>query len=101
VKVLHIFLAEQLVLYWQIISTKGFMSKLVPCRKIPSKKSGIIREFHGDINFIARLREMGFGEGTTITKFSEDAQICIIINVKGKKIFLSEIAAECIFVELT
>jgi Fe2+ transport system protein FeoA len=76
------------------------MSNLVPCRKIPSKKSGIIREFRGDINFISRLREIGFGEGATITKFSEDADTCIIINIKGKKIFLSEIAAESIFVEL-
>jgi Fe2+ transport system protein FeoA len=76
------------------------MSKLVPCRKIPSKKSGIIRDFRGDISFIARLREMGFGEGTTINKFSDDAHRCIIINLKGKKIYLSELAAECIFVEL-
>ena len=77
------------------------MSNFVPCRKIPSKKSGIIREFRGDINFISRLREMGFGEGTTITKFSDDAYYCIIINLKGRKIYLSELAADCIFVELT
>ena len=74
---------------------------MVTSNKIPSKKSAIIREIKGDIGFVSRLREMGFGENMTITKASDDAQRCIILNVKGTKIWLSEAAAECIFVEIS
>lgn len=76
------------------------MKELVLSCKIPKGKSGVIREIKGDIGIVSRLREMGFGEGTTITKFSDDAHQCIIINLKGKKMYLSETAAHCIFVEL-
>lgn len=75
-------------------------NKLIPSYKIPYGKSGVIRELKGEITFISRLREMGFGENVTINKFSEDAYRTIIINLKGRKIYLSEAAAECIFVEL-
>jgi hypothetical protein len=44
---------------------------------------------------------MGFGESMTITKVSDDAHRCVIINLKGHKIYLSEAAAECIFVEIS
>jgi len=74
---------------------------MVTSNKIPNKKSAIIREIKGDIGFVARLREMGFGESMTITKVSDDAQRCVIINLKGRKIYLSEAAAECIFVEIS
>ena len=74
---------------------------MVTSNKIPSKKSAIIREIKGDIGFVSRLREMGFGENMTITKASDDAHRCIILNVKGTKIWLSEAAAECIFVEIS
>ena len=74
---------------------------MVTSNKIPSKKSAIIREIKGDIGFVCRLREMGFGESMTITKVSDDARRCVIINLKGHKIYLSETAAECIFVEIS
>lgn len=74
---------------------------MVTSNKIPSKKSAIIREIKGDIGFVSRLREMGFGENMTITKASDDAHRCVILNVKGTKIYLSETAAECIFVEIS
>ena len=74
---------------------------MVTSNKIPSKKSAIIREIKGDIGFVCRLREMGFGENMTITKASDDAHRCVIINLKGTKIYLSEAAAECIFVEIS
>ena len=73
---------------------------MVTSNKIPSKKSAIIREIKGDIGFVSRLREMWFGENMTITKASDDAQRCIILNVKGTKIWLTEGAAECILVEI-
>ena len=77
-------------------------SKYTPVKNVSKGKSGIIREIKGDIYFVSRLREMGFGEGMTVTKFNEDASHCIIINinVKSTKIWLTEAAAECIFVEL-
>jgi hypothetical protein len=77
-------------------------SKYTQVKNVPKGKSAIIREIKGDINFVARLREMGFGEGMTITKFNEDSYRCVIIsiNVKSTKIWLTEGAAECIFVEL-
>ena len=78
----------------------NMQSKYITSNKIPHNKSGIIREIKGDINFVSRLREMGFGESMTITKFSDDAYHCIILNLKGKKIWLTENAAECILVEL-
>ena len=74
---------------------------MVTSNKIPSKKSAIIREIKGDIGFVSRLRELGFGENMTITKASDDAHRCVIINLKGTKIYLSEAAAECIFVEIS
>ena len=74
---------------------------MVTSNKIPSKKSAIIREIKGDIGVVCRLREMGFGENMTITKASDDAHRCVIINLKGTKIYLSEAAAECIFVEIS
>ena len=73
---------------------------MVTSNKIQNKKSAIIREIKGDIGFVSRLREMGFGENMTITKASDDAQRCIILNVKGTKIWLTEGAAECILVEI-
>jgi Fe2+ transport system protein FeoA len=74
----------------------------IPSNKIPKGKSGIIREIKGEITFVARLREMGFGEGMTVTRFNEGKDRCIIVNVnvKNTKIWLTEYAAECIFVEL-
>ena len=74
---------------------------MVTSNKIASKKSAIIKEIKGDIGFVCRLREMGFGENMTITKVSDDAHRCVIINLKGHKIYLSETAAECIFVEIS
>lgn len=74
--------------------------KLILSCKIPQNKQGIIRLIEGDKDFIIRLRELGFGEGKRITKFSDDAYKCIIINLDGRKIYLSEYAAHCIFVEL-
>jgi Fe2+ transport system protein FeoA len=73
---------------------------MVTSNKIQNKKSAIIKEIRGDIGFVSRLREMGFGENMTITKASDDAQRCIILNVKGTKIWLTEGAAECILVEI-
>jgi len=75
-------------------------SKLILSCKIPQGKQAIIRVIEGDKDFIVRLRELGFGEGKRVSKFSDDAQKCIMLNLDGRKIYLSEHAAHCIFVEL-
>ena len=75
-------------------------SKLILSCKIPYGKKAIIRKFVGDIYHITRLREIGFGEGMTISKTSDDAYRCVIINLQGRKIFLNEAAAHTILVEL-
>ena len=75
-------------------------SKLVLSCKIPQGKQAIIRKLEGDKDFIIKLRELGFGEGKRISKFSDDAYRCIILNMDGRKIYLTEHAAHCICVEL-
>ena len=75
-------------------------SKLILSCKIPQGRQAIIRKLEGDKDFVLRLRELGFGEGRHISKFSDDAQRCIIINLDSRKIYLTEHAAHCILVEL-
>lgn len=75
-------------------------SKLILSCKIPQGKQAIIRKLEGEKDFIIKLRELGFGEGKRISKFSDDAHRCIMINMDGRKIYLSEHAAHCILVEL-
>lgn len=77
------------------------MKPLILSNKVPTGKSAVIRRIQGNLTFVSNLRQMGFGENMTITKASDDAHRCIILNVKGTKIWLSEAAAECIFVEIS
>lgn len=74
--------------------------KLILSCKLKKGQTGIIRLLDGDKDFIIRLRELGFGEGIRVLKFSDDANKCIILNLNGRKIYLSEHAAHCIFVEV-
>ena len=75
-------------------------NKLILSCRIPRGRRAIIRKFVGDIYHITRLREMGFGEGVIISKTSDDALRCVIINLDGRKICLNEAAAHTILVEL-
>ena len=75
-------------------------SKLILSCKMPYKSTGIIRKLEGNIAIVSRLRELGFCEGAQITKLSHEAYNCIILNLKGNKIYLNEHAAHVILVEL-
>ena len=75
-------------------------SKLILSCKIPYGRKAIIRKFDGDVYHITRLREMGFSEGVTVMKTSDDAFRCVILNLQGRKIYLNEAAAHVILVEL-
>ena len=76
------------------------MKTLITSNKVPTGKSAVIRQIQGDLTFVSNLRQMGFGESADIRKFGTDAHRCIILNVKGTKIWLTEGAAECILVEI-
>jgi Fe2+ transport system protein FeoA len=68
--------------------------------QIPSNKNAVIRELRGESNTISRLREIGFYEGMIVSKFHSNDDDCIILNVKGNKIYLNDVAAHCILVEI-
>ena len=72
---------------------------ILSCR-MPYNSKGVIRKLEGDILLVSRLRELGFKEGAQILKVSHDAHRCIILNLKGNKIYLNEKAAHSILVEL-
>lgn len=76
------------------------MKKLILSCQIPDKKTAVIREIRGNVNVIGRLREMGFYEGMEISKFHSAKNDCIILNIKGNKIYLNDVAAHCILVEV-
>lgn len=75
-------------------------SKLILSCKMPKGKEGIIRKLDGPAYHVERLRELGFNEGVKISRISDDAFRCVILNLKGAKIYLNEAAAHTILVEL-
>jgi len=78
-------------------------TNLVLACQIPYGKSAIIRKIESSIDkdFALRLREIGFGEGKVISKYSDDGNInCILLGIDGRKVMVSENGAHSIFVEL-
>jgi len=75
-------------------------SELILSCQIPDNKSAVIRRIKGDPNTLNRLREMGFYEGMVVSKFLSNDDDCIILNVRGNKVYLNDIAAHCILVEV-
>lgn len=76
------------------------MKKLILSCQIPVGKTAVIRELKGDINTISRLREIGFYEGMEVSKLSSTKSDCIILNIKRNKVYLNDIAAHCVLVEV-
>lgn len=68
-----------------------------PLCQLPARATGRIRELTGDSEFCQRIREMGFGESTYVTKVSGSHTILCQIN--GIRIALSHGAARQILVE--
>ena len=68
-----------------------------PLCQLPPRATGRIRELKGDSDFCQRIREMGFGESTRVTKLSGTETILCQIN--GIRIALSHGAARQILVE--
>ncbi|HMD61215.1 MAG TPA: FeoA family protein [Opitutaceae bacterium] len=69
----------------------------LPLCQLPARATGRIRELRGDAEFCQRIREMGFGESTYVTKVS--GSHTILCQVNGTRIALSHDAARQILVE--
>jgi ferrous iron transport protein A len=69
----------------------------LPLCQLPAHATGRICELKGDTEFCQRVREMGFGESTFVTKLAGTRTILCQIN--GTRIALSHGAASQILVE--
>jgi ferrous iron transport protein A len=65
--------------------------------QLPSGAIGRVCKLKGDMEFCQRVREMGFGESTFVTKVSGTGTI--LCQVNGTRIALSHGAAQNILVE--
>jgi len=68
-----------------------------PLCQLPPRATGRVRELRGDSDFCQRIREMGFGESTRVTKISGTETI--LCQIDGIRIALSHGAARQILVE--
>jgi len=73
------------------------LTPTLPLCQLPAHATGRVRELKGDAAFCQRVREMGFGESTYVTKVS--GQRTILCQVNGTRIALSHDAARQILVE--
>ena len=69
----------------------------IPLCQLPAGEIGRVRELTGDASFCQRVREMGFGESTFVTKVGGRGPF--ICQVNGTRIALSHTAAMNILVE--
>jgi len=72
-------------------------SHTVPLCQLPARAMGKIRELRGDAEFCQRIREMGFGEASYVTKVAGTRTVLCQLN--GMRIALSHDAASQIIVE--
>jgi ferrous iron transport protein A len=69
----------------------------LPLCQLPAGAVGRVRELTGDTDFCQRVREMGFGESSFVTKVGGSGPF--ICQVNGTRIALSHGAAMRIIVE--
>lgn len=77
--------------------TPSPFNALLPLCQLPAGAIGRVRELTGDADFCQRVREMGVGELTFVTKVGGSGPF--ICQVNGTRIALSHGAAMCIMVE--
>lgn len=70
---------------------------LLPLCQLPAGTKGRVRELTGNSDFCQRVREMGLGESTFVTKIGGRGPF--VCQVNGNRIALSHDAAMCILVE--
>ena len=78
-------------------SRPSFGPLLVPLCQLKSGAFGRVRELTGTAEFCQRVREMGFGEQSYVTKVSGNSTI--LCQVNGTRLALSHDAAKNILVE--
>lgn len=69
----------------------------LPLCQLPAGASGRVYELSGEGAFRERIRELGLGESTVVTKVS--GQSPVICRINGTRIALSHAAASQILVE--
>jgi len=77
--------------------TPAPFNPLLPLCQLPAGTKGRVRELTGNSDFCQRVREMGFGESTFVTKIGGSGPF--VCQVNGTRIALSHGAAMCILVE--
>jgi ferrous iron transport protein A len=70
---------------------------VLPLCQLPAGGLGRVRELTGDADFCQRVREMGFGESSFVTKVGGSGPF--ICQINGTRIALSHGAAMRILVE--
>jgi ferrous iron transport protein A len=70
---------------------------VLPLCQLPAGSLGRVRELTGDADFCQRVREMGFGESSFVTKVGGSGPF--ICQINGTRIALSHGAAMRILVE--
>ena len=69
----------------------------VPLCQLPAGVTGRVCRLTGDEGFCQRIREMGFGEASLVTKISGHTTSLCMVN--GTRLALNHDAARCILVE--
>jgi ferrous iron transport protein A len=70
---------------------------LLPLCQLPAGALGRVLQLTGNAEFCQRVREMGFGEQSFVTKVSGTGTI--LCQVNGTRLALSHAAAQAILVE--
>lgn len=73
------------------------LQSLLPLCQLPAGSMGRVRELSGNSDFCQRVREMGMGESTYVTKIGGRGPF--VCQVNGTRVALSHDAARCILVE--
>lgn len=73
------------------------LNATLPLCQLPAGSVGRVQEITGDAHFCQRVREMGFGETSFVTKISGSGPF--VCQVNGTRIALSHGAAANIIVE--
>jgi ferrous iron transport protein A len=77
--------------------TPSPFNPLLPLCQLPAGSVGRVRELAGNSDFCQRVREMGLGESTFVTKIGGSGPF--VCQVNGTRVALSHGAAMCILVE--
>jgi ferrous iron transport protein A len=81
---------------WVPVAGANFSNMTLPLCQLPAGRMGRVHAITGDVSFCQRVRELGFGESTMITKIGGTGPF--ICQVNGTRIALGHGAAAQIVV---